>query len=747
MGKSVGNLYVSLGLNSTPFTKGMAEAQERLRRFASSAKTGQSAFAGIAGSINVSCSALSRFNSLLTIGSIAYGAKQLIDIADKYSQLDGRLRLVTKSTEDLHTAQTGLYKIAQETRVGYEDTVDLYTRLARSSSQLGLSQTDLLSITESINKALIVSGASGDSAAAALMQLGQGLASGTLRGEELNSVMEQTPRLAQMIADGLGITIGQLRQYGKDGKLSAEEVTKALLSQAEKINGEFKQMPETVGQALTRLVTAFKDVVNETNKAASSTSSVADKINELTRYLEENKPEIISLATSLADVAKNASSSALNIASSLTPAIKALAGAIGEIPDAFLYAWLGGKLGGPWGAAAGFLGGTVADQSIKWWGNNDAKDLSAIQKAGDKSRYRTVDDFISATSAKEDVVVSASSPKKSSGNASGSGSSSKASAVIDENKKIVEELQKSLMTAEEAENEHYRKSLDAIAKYYGNRAELTDEDDKLRVKLTEAHKKKIEEIAGVPAWERELKALQDKYKTESELEDDRYKEQLNKLIEFRELGTRTKEEWDQLELEAKQSHEEELTRIEQEESEKRLAIHDQAEQAKRNLQEQTLSLVVGILQKLGQKHKALALVAIGIEKAKAIAQTMMAARVAATLAYASQLIPGDPTSIPRAIAAAKATEAMGYLNAGLIAATGLMEAGSVMGGSSGSSSYGFSSSSSGSSDSSSMSNGSSSSGSRSITIYGLNKNDLYTGEQVAALLNEFLADGGTLDIK
>jgi tape measure domain-containing protein len=711
MGKSVGNLYVSLGLNSTPFTKGMAEAQERLRRLASSAKTGQSAFAGITGNINLSSTALSKLNGLLTAGAIAYGAKQLIDIADKYSQLDGRLRLVTKSTQDLHSAQTGLYKISQETRVGYEETVDLYARLARSSSQLGLSQTDLLTITESINKALIVSGASGESAAAALMQLGQGLASGTLRGEELNSVMEQTPRLAQMIADGLGITIGQLRQYGKDGKLSAEEVTKALLSQAQKINGEFRQMPETVGQAMVRLQNAFKDIVNDSNKAASSTASIASEINELTETIENNKEGIINAFL-----------------------------AIGKTID-----WVVDRAAALGNAVALFNAFKSGRINAVDWAFSDDKDAARILNILSlqdqiNSGLQQPSQSVEMISAKSLGIVK---PVKS----AGGGGSSKASIAIDENQKIVEELQKSLMTQEEAENEHYRKSLEAIAKYFGNRAALTDEDDKLRVKLTEAHKKKIEEIAGVPAWERELKELQNKYKTESELEDDRYKEQLNKLNEFRELGTRTKEEWDQLELEAKQSHEEELTRIEQEESEKRLAIHEQAEQSKRNLQEQTLSLVVSILQKLGQKHKALALVAIAIEKAKAIAQTMMAARVAATLAYASQLVPGDPTSIPRAIAAAKATEAMGYLNAALIAATGLMEAGSVMGGSSGSISSGSSSSSSGSSDSSSTSSGSSSSGSRTITIYGLDKNSLYTGEQVAQLLNEFLADGGTLNIK
>jgi tape measure domain-containing protein len=174
--------------------------------------------------------------------------KQLIEISDRYTQLDGRLRLVTKSTADFQAAQAGLYKIAQDTRVEYEATADLYTRIARSTDNLGLSQKDLLGITESINKALIVSGASGESASAALMQLGQGMASGALRGEELNSVMEQTPRLAQMIADGLGVGIGQLREMGKEGKITSEVLIGALQRGAASVNDSSRECQRRLGR-------------------------------------------------------------------------------------------------------------------------------------------------------------------------------------------------------------------------------------------------------------------------------------------------------------------------------------------------------------------------------------------------------------------------------------------------------------------------------------------------------------------
>ena len=131
--------------------------------------------------------------------------KQFFDLLDVSTQINNRLKLVTDSTYALGLAQQQLFEVSQKSRVGFDQTVDLYSRLARSSKELGLTQKELVDITETISQAITISGASADAASAALLQLGQGIASGTLRGEELNSVLEQTPRLAQAIADGIGV--------------------------------------------------------------------------------------------------------------------------------------------------------------------------------------------------------------------------------------------------------------------------------------------------------------------------------------------------------------------------------------------------------------------------------------------------------------------------------------------------------------------------------------------------------------
>ena len=179
--------------------------------------------------------------------------KKLISSINTYTALNNKLKLVTTSAKNLADVQGILFDVAQETRGSLEGTIDLYSKLARSTRDLGLSQNDLADVTETINKAIAVSGATANEANAAIFQLGQGLSAGALRGEELNSVMEQTPRLAQALADGLGVGIAELRKMGSEGKLNSEIVIKALQNQAAAIDDEFSQTAKTVSQAFQQI--------------------------------------------------------------------------------------------------------------------------------------------------------------------------------------------------------------------------------------------------------------------------------------------------------------------------------------------------------------------------------------------------------------------------------------------------------------------------------------------------------------
>lgn len=224
--------------------------------------------------------------------SAALVGRAVIQAADTYANLNARLRLVTRSASEFAQVQQQIFDISQRTRVGLEQTSDLFGSLARSTEALGVSQQDVLGVTETINQALLVSGTSAQSAAAALVQLGQGFASGVLRGEELNSVLEQAPRLARAIADGLGVPIGKLRELGQAGELTAERVFQALQKSSQQIQREFDSLPLTIGQATTQASNALLKLIGVLDETSGASRGLAEAISSAAGFIGELADEI-----------------------------------------------------------------------------------------------------------------------------------------------------------------------------------------------------------------------------------------------------------------------------------------------------------------------------------------------------------------------------------------------------------------------------------------------------------------------
>jgi tape measure domain-containing protein len=201
-----------------------------------------------------------------------------VRMADQATELNNKLKLVTTSTQNLAMVQGQLVSMANATGASLLSVGDVYSKIARAGKELGVSQNTLLSVTDTITKAVAISGGSAESANAALMQLSQGLASGTLRGEELNSVMEQTPRLASAIAEGLGITVGQLRELGKEGKITSTALIDALGKAAKSVDAEFSQVNKTLTKTLVNAKDAAMLMVADFDKAAGITSTLASGV-------------------------------------------------------------------------------------------------------------------------------------------------------------------------------------------------------------------------------------------------------------------------------------------------------------------------------------------------------------------------------------------------------------------------------------------------------------------------------------
>lgn len=184
---------------------------------------------------------------------ITVGIGGLVALADQYTNLQNRLRNVTTGTEQLAAVTSELLDISNRTRSSYTATAELYTRTALATKEMGLSARDTLKFTESLNQAVILSGASATEAEAGLIQLSQGLASGALRGDELRSVLEQLPAVADVIAKSLGVTRGELRKMGADGKITADTIITAFQQAEGELNDKFAKTVPTIGQSFTVL--------------------------------------------------------------------------------------------------------------------------------------------------------------------------------------------------------------------------------------------------------------------------------------------------------------------------------------------------------------------------------------------------------------------------------------------------------------------------------------------------------------
>ncbi|OZY60391.1 hypothetical protein CJF39_05780 [Pseudomonas lundensis] len=190
-------------------------------------------------------------------------AREIVRLTDAFKSMQGSLALVSASTGAASQAFSALLGMANNTGSSLESTVALYTRLANATKGVGYSQEQLLNVTDAINKAFVVSGATAQEASNAAIQLSQGLAAGALRGEELNSVMEQGPRITRALADYLGVTNGQIRAMAAEGKITAEVVTNALLRSLSSLNEELDRMPRRFEQASTALKNNFLAAVGQ----------------------------------------------------------------------------------------------------------------------------------------------------------------------------------------------------------------------------------------------------------------------------------------------------------------------------------------------------------------------------------------------------------------------------------------------------------------------------------------------------
>jgi tape measure domain-containing protein len=219
---------------------------------------------------------------LFLLNEFEQAGRMLFRLSDEYANLNGQIALVAESAAAQDRIFEQVRSIANDTGQALNGVATLTTRTIRALTSSGEVASEAISkglrLTDVISNAVLVSGASQAEANAGIIQLSQGLASGVLRGEEFNSVMEQTPRIAIALSDALGVTLGQLRAMAAEGELTTDVVTNALLSQAAAVKAEADSIPPTIGRAWTALVNEVGVFIGKTSEATDAGQTLATAI-------------------------------------------------------------------------------------------------------------------------------------------------------------------------------------------------------------------------------------------------------------------------------------------------------------------------------------------------------------------------------------------------------------------------------------------------------------------------------------
>lgn len=303
--------YISLGNDAAASTKAVKDAAQRAT---SASKIQAAAMNAAAASAKAQTAELKRQKAeqeLLAkssddlIGKLksmagAYIGMQsvqaVVGLSDTLAQTTARLDLMNDGLQTTAELQSMIADAADRSRGAYQSTADMVAKLGMLAGEAFNNSAEIVSFAEQINKQMVLSGASTQAADAAMLQLTQALSSGALRGEELNSVLEQAPTIAQAIAKYMGVTTGEMREMASEGQITAEVVKNAMFAAAEETNAKFESMPMTWAQVWTQFqntaIQAFEPVLTAINL-------VANHMEQLTPILAGVAAGAIALAVAL----------------------------------------------------------------------------------------------------------------------------------------------------------------------------------------------------------------------------------------------------------------------------------------------------------------------------------------------------------------------------------------------------------------------------------------------------------------
>ena len=266
MSAQLGLLKVNLKAETAEFSTGLEKAGKSLDQLE---KTVTGSVAGIN-------RAFSSFGAAVGVASFGALTTAAVQLGDQYQQLQTRIKGVSDSTAEYKKLSDQLFTISQKNGVALETTAQAFQAIARNAKSFGATNADVVKLTNAVQQLGAISGTSGESMKTAMQQFSQAMGSGTLAGDELKSIMENMPALADKIAVGLGVTRGELKKMGSEGKLTSDLVFGAILKQTEDINKEFEKVPVNLSQAMTEMQNSTMRAIGEFDRLFGISSGIDD---------------------------------------------------------------------------------------------------------------------------------------------------------------------------------------------------------------------------------------------------------------------------------------------------------------------------------------------------------------------------------------------------------------------------------------------------------------------------------------
>jgi tape measure domain-containing protein len=710
---------------------------------------------GIGVSADGASDSMMRLSSVANAVITSLATAKVIQYADAWTNVNNRLRSATTTSKEFTLAQDEIIRIAQRAGVDLNGVAEAYSRISQATAEIGVSQERVIDVTEKLTLALKAGGATAAETSSVMIQFAQGLGSGALQGDELRSILEASIPITKALSKEFGVTTGELKKLGSEGKLTADRVVDAIENIDEKSLTFTKDVTSgfvEVNNALTVYVGKIDESLGASENLYGVLRGLSENIDEVvsvigvfiqvgaTAYITNMTKALIAnsaawiatqsqAARHSATLLTAASATRTTVAATwaLTYSLRALKAALPfgaiflglEVMQRMLtatndqiaandrYAESTRKLNARLETraekeraialrTAAEVNARNQDKLLKQQALIDAERLKLEQASAAKSAKLRGEEYDAAneltlfqiTKTQNRIRVMEEEARRlqriadksnqaflSIQNSIGGETTKSAitrGAFVDPNQAAGAQLDRDLNSLFDGEREANPSSVDSDFESRINREKL----------LTQALEDEVELRRALAAGEvnqrqfDEQNALNQVFYT--------YEQKRQAIIENETLNEEQRKQildlYREQEILAEQQKLDAITNATKSATDERLAMQEAYNQSVQALQMQTFSNATALLNSLNAESKVAALAGIAIQTATAFIANKAATASAATLAYSSQLIPGDPTSPVRAAAAAAKATTLGSINGGLILAAGAAKGLGALGG-------------------------------------------------------------------